>query len=182
MDIPFRDVRLRVAATATIAASYLREQHLEPPQELATALLYAIRTETRGGDTFHSRLDRTIIAWLTRFANPALLAEIENAPLPRDYFADLVLALQNAFIYDGAALCFLPRAAGAEIVGEVADLIARCDEVRCVLCAARSVTISSCRYARTAIRRSAADLVQTVVHGLGPAAATSNGPAVGSPA
>lgn len=166
-ELPFQDVRPRVVATATIAASYLREQGLEPPQELATALVYAIRTETRGGDTFHSRLDRAIIAWLTRFANPALLAEIENAPLPRDYFSDLVLALQNAFIYDGAALCFLPRAAGAEIVGEVADLIARCDEVRCVLCAAQVGTdlFLSVRTGRNS--RSAVELVLSVVRGLG---------------
>ena len=134
--LAFRDTRKHVVATATITASYLREQHLEPPQELATALVYAIRTETRGGGTWHSRLDRAVISWLTRFADPTLLAEIENAPLPRDYYADVVLALQNAFIYDGAALCFLPRADGAELVGEVADLIIRCDEVHCVLCAA----------------------------------------------
>lgn len=165
--LPFKDLRKRVVATATIAGSYLREQYLEPPPELATALLYAIRTETRGGGTWHSRLDRSMISWLTRYADPTVLAEIENAPLPRDYYADVVLALQNAFIYDGVALCFLPRAEGAELVGEVADLIIRCDEVRCVLCAAvvGDDLFLSVRSTKDAFN--ASDLVQRVVRGLG---------------
>ena len=30
--------------------------------------------------------------------------------------------MQSTFAYDAAAICFLPRAEGAEIIGEVADL------------------------------------------------------------
>jgi nanoRNase/pAp phosphatase (c-di-AMP/oligoRNAs hydrolase) len=167
LRLAFKDVRPRVVATATITSSYLREQHVEPSPELATALLYAIRSETKGGETFHSRLDRSIISWLSRYANPSLLAEIENAPVPRGYFADLVLALQNAFVYDGAALCFLPRAEGSETVGEVADLIARCDEVRCVLCAAAVGDDLFLSVRTDKNSRSAADLVQTVLRDLG---------------
>jgi nanoRNase/pAp phosphatase (c-di-AMP/oligoRNAs hydrolase) len=130
------DVRPNVAASATIVASYLREQRLAPGDKLATAMLYAIRAETRGCETHHSALDRSIMPWLMAAAEPTLLAEIENAPLSREYFADLLLAIQSTLIYDNAALCFLPRASGAEIVGEVADLLIRCENVYRVLCAA----------------------------------------------
>ena len=133
---PFVDIRLDAAASATIVASYLREQKIELGAKLATAMLYAIRSETCGHETHFSPLDRSILPWLTEHGEPALLAEIENAPLTRDYFADLLLALQNTFLYDSAAICFLPRATGAEIVGEVADMLIRCDEIRRVLCAA----------------------------------------------
>src|SRR5690606_28309439 len=44
--------------------------------------------------------------------------------------------LQNTFIYEDAAFCLLPRAQGPEIVGEVADLLIRCEGVHRVLCAA----------------------------------------------
>jgi nanoRNase/pAp phosphatase (c-di-AMP/oligoRNAs hydrolase) len=125
-----------VAASATIAATYLREQKIEPGAKLATAMIYALRTETRGCQTHHSQLDREVLTWLTEHAEPALLAEIETAPLSREYFGDLMLALQSAFVYDDVALCFLPRANGAEIVGEVADLLIRCRGIRRVLCAA----------------------------------------------
>lgn len=133
---PYEDVRADVAASATITASYLREQHLEPGMKLATAMLYAIRTETCGYETHYSALDRAILPWLTERGEPALLAEIENAPLTRNYFGDLLLALQSTFLYDDVALCFLPRATGAEIVGEVADMLIRCECIRRVLCAA----------------------------------------------
>jgi len=135
-DVPFADVRPRAAASASIAASYLREQHLKPSPELATAMLYAIRTETQGSEIHYTRMDRSVILWLTNWADPSQLAEIENAPLKPEYFADLALALQGTFIYGDTALCLLPRASGPEIVGEVADLLIRCEGIRRVLCGA----------------------------------------------
>lgn len=134
--IPFRDIRTNAAASASIAASYLREQKVDPGMKLATAVLYAIRTETCGSETAHSALDRSIVRWMSALADPALLAEIENAPLEPSYFGELALAMQNTFLYDTSAVCFLPRAQGAEIVGEVADLLVRCRGVHTVLCAA----------------------------------------------
>ncbi len=134
--MPFKDIRIDAAASATIAASYLREQGIEPGPKLATAMLYAIRSETCGHETHHSPLDRSMLPWLTERGEPALLAEIENAPLTRDYFGDLLLALQSTFLYDDVAICFLPRAAGAEIVGEIADMLIRCESIHRVLCAA----------------------------------------------
>jgi nanoRNase/pAp phosphatase (c-di-AMP/oligoRNAs hydrolase) len=132
----FVDVRPDVVASATIAASYLREQGVDPGPKLATALLLAIRSETRGWEFDYSPLDRSILLWLTERSEPSLLAAIESAPLSVRYFGDLLLAMQGTFLYGDAALCLLPRAYGAEIVGEVADLLIRCEAVRRVLCGA----------------------------------------------
>jgi nanoRNase/pAp phosphatase (c-di-AMP/oligoRNAs hydrolase) len=132
----FYDVRPRVAASASIAASYLREQKLEPGVRLGTALLFAIRTETRGNETHYSRLDRAVLLWLAQRYDPSRLAEIESAPLSAQYYGDLVLALQSTFLYDDTAFCLLPRASGPEIVGEVADLLIRCGSIWRVLCGA----------------------------------------------
>jgi nanoRNase/pAp phosphatase (c-di-AMP/oligoRNAs hydrolase) len=136
VDVAFADVRPDVAASATIAADYLREQHIEPGPKLATALVYAMRTETRGCETHHSELDNSVLVWLTERAEPALLAEIENAPLSRRYFADLAAAMSETVVYDDTAFCMLPHAAGPEIVGEVADLLIRCHGIHRALCAA----------------------------------------------
>jgi nanoRNase/pAp phosphatase (c-di-AMP/oligoRNAs hydrolase) len=165
--LPFRDVRPNVAAAASIATSYLREQDLQLDRNLATALLYAIRTETSGGQSHHSRLDRQIVSWLSDVADPARLAEIENAPLAREYFSDLVLALQTTFSYNGAALCFLPSAQGPEIIGEVADLLVRCEGINRVLCAAGfgDDLFLSVRTAQG--EGNAADLVRKTIRGLG---------------
>lgn len=165
--LAFRDVRPRVAAAVSIAASYMREQRLVPTAELATAILYAIRTETRGSETFYSRLDRSVLRWSMERADPSLLAEIEDAPLTVEYFGDLVLALQSTFLYGDTALCLLPRAEGAEISGEVADLLIRCENIRRVLCGAvvDKDLVLSVRTERSG--EDAAELVRVTLDGIG---------------
>lgn len=165
--IPHLDVRPQAAASASIGAAYLHELKLEPSEELATALLYAIRTETQGFETDHSELDRRVMRWLTRWANPTWIAEIESAPLSRNYFSDLALALQSTKLYGDVAFCLLPRAEGAEVVGEVADLLIRCDDVRRVLCAAiidHAILVSVRTFDDC---DDAGRLVQAVLEGLG---------------
>jgi nanoRNase/pAp phosphatase (c-di-AMP/oligoRNAs hydrolase) len=134
--VAYRDLRPRVAATASIVAGYLREQGIMPERDLATALLFAIRTELFGHCVSLTRTDRGMLSWLSGLADYSKLAEIESAPLSRDYFSDLLLALENVFIYEDTSLCFLPQASGAEIVGEVADLLIRCQGIGHVLCGA----------------------------------------------
>jgi nanoRNase/pAp phosphatase (c-di-AMP/oligoRNAs hydrolase) len=165
--LPFKDIRENAAASASIAVSYLREQKIEPGPKLATALLYAIRTETCGSETHHSRLDRSAIVWLSSRSEPSLLAEIENAPLSLEYYGDLVLAMQSTFLYDDAAFCLLPRASGAEIVGEVADMLIRCQGIQRVLCGAmvHNDLLLSVRTKKNSDH--AAKLLQVTLDGLG---------------
>lgn len=165
--VPFTDIRPFVAATATIVASYLREQGIEPGVKLSTAMLYAIRTETCGCETEHSALDRSMVCWLTGRAEPGLIAEIENAPLTRSYFSDLVLALQGTLLFNDTGLCLLPKASGTETVGEVADLLIRCQGVRRVMCGA---VIDNDLYVSVRTRRddgSTIDLLQKTLEGIG---------------
>jgi len=132
----FRDIRPKVLATSSMVCGYLKSFDLEPDKALATALLYGIHTDAQGWDAKFSRTDRAAIAWLSQFSDPELRAHIERAPISRTYFEDLLLALQNAFIYENAAICFLPSCESVEVVGEVADLLLRCEGVQRVLCGA----------------------------------------------
>jgi len=161
----FRDIRTSAAATASIAAGYLHDQGITPSRSLATAIIYAIDTETDGPEVHHSQLDRAIVRWATEWADPETLAAIQNAPLSRDYFGDLVLALQNTFLYQDAAVCIMPRAGRAEITGELADLLIRTDGVERVLCAAgvgEDVVVSA-----RAGQEDGAALVRATLEGLG---------------
>lgn len=164
----FRDVRRGVAATASLTASYLREHGILPSEPLATALLYAIQTETRGGQFHVAPLDRAMLGWISERADPSLLAEIVDAPVPRSYFSDLALALQSTTLHGDSALCILPQAHSAEIIGEVADLLLRHEQMAGVLCAAvyRGDLLMS---VRTAYRstKSAVRLARRVLGGRG---------------
>ncbi|GJM24507.1 MAG: DHH family phosphoesterase [Phycisphaerae bacterium] len=133
----YRDVRSNVTASASIAVEYMREQGMKPSAQLATALVYAIRTEMIGANKELSRLDHSALQWLSGRAAYDLLSEIENPPLPRYYYEELLLGLDSVLVYADSAVCFLPRITAAEVVGEMADLLVRCDALQCVLCGAR---------------------------------------------
>lgn len=173
-NVPFVDIRPKMAACATMAADYLREQGIKPGRRLATALLYAIRTETCGNEFRHTQLDRSVITWLTQFANPEWLAEIENAPLALTYYGDLMLALQNTLMFGDSAFCVLPRAQGQEIVGEVADLLIRAEGVKRVFCGAAIAGDFYCSVRTEQDSDSAADLVKRTLFGLGHAGGHSH--------
>ena len=166
-DLPFVDIRPKMAACATMAADYLREQKISPGERLATALLYAIRTETCGNEFHHTRLDRSIILWLTNEANPKWLAEIDNAPLAQNYFGDLSHALRQTMLYGDTAFCLLPQAQGQEIVGEVADLLIRGEAIRRVFCGAAIAGDLFCSVRTQADTDNAARLVKATLNGLG---------------
>ncbi|MGD2110470.1 MAG: DHH family phosphoesterase [Phycisphaerae bacterium] len=165
--IRFRDMRPKVTASASISAGYMREQNLEPSSEMATGLVYAIRTEMIGAQKPLSRVDHSVMRWLSTFADYDLLSEIENPPLPRHYYEELLLALKNVRIYADSALCFLPRMTAPELVGEFADLLIRCDGLQCVLCGGRveDDVLFSARSKRG--ERTALHLLSTVLGGLG---------------
>lgn len=122
--VRYGDIRPKVVATATITTGYLREQKMEPSAALATALTYAIRTDATGLPLF-SPADHRALKWLGQWADHQKLTDIENAPLQPEYYADMLLAMKNTFVYDDVGLCFLPGAGGPEILAEVADLLIR---------------------------------------------------------
>jgi nanoRNase/pAp phosphatase (c-di-AMP/oligoRNAs hydrolase) len=166
--VVYADLRPKVAASASIAACYLHEQNLIPTPQLATALVYAIRTEAGGGSVHFSPLDQRMFNWASRYAQADFLAEIEEAPLPRVYFNDLAQALQNTEIIHKLAICMLPTVTAPETVGEVADLLIRCEGIEAVLCWGKHETrIMLSSRTRRGSRRDATDLVSRVVQGLG---------------
>ncbi|MEZ6079760.1 MAG: DHH family phosphoesterase [Pirellulaceae bacterium] len=133
---PIVDIRTKVSSASAIAASYLIELGIEPGEKLATALLHGLRSETRGCNPSYEAFDRSVLEWLMTRANLSMLGDIENAPLPREYFGDFVHALQSCTIHGDTAFCMLPHASCPETIGEVADLLVRLEGLNRVLCAA----------------------------------------------
>jgi hypothetical protein len=165
--IPFRDLRPRVTASASIAAQYMREQRIEPPRAVATALLYAIRTEMIGARKALSRVDHSALRWLSGYVEYDVLFEIENPPLPHYYYEELLLGLDSVLEYGDTAVCFLPRITAPEIVGEMADLLIRCDGLKCVLCGARHADDFLLSARSKGKGDTALTLLGHVLHGLG---------------
>jgi nanoRNase/pAp phosphatase (c-di-AMP/oligoRNAs hydrolase) len=131
---PFEIIQPEIGATATILTEWLQETGLDIPADLATALSYAISSETqnlaREADT------RDIQAYLVVYVKSSIrkLAQIINPKLDQAYFVVLARALYNAFIYKNLLVAHLAEITCAEMVAEMSDFLLRRKMISWVLC------------------------------------------------
>lgn len=122
---PFHDVRPAYGATATIVAEYLLASELPPTHAAATALIYAIRSETQDFAREYTGPDKAIYDRFFPLANHRLLARIQSPRLPLAYFSNLHEALESLEEFDSLIVSHLGRVDQPDIVPEIADLLLR---------------------------------------------------------
>lgn len=132
--IPFVDVRNDVGASSTIAAEYLIESNAQISPELATALVYGIKTDSLNIAFKTKESDIRAYLHLFPLANLSLLNNIENAVLPREYFKTLNKAIEDAGIYENVVVADLNEVNNPGAIGEFADLFLRLIDVKTSLC------------------------------------------------
>jgi nanoRNase/pAp phosphatase (c-di-AMP/oligoRNAs hydrolase) len=125
----FTDIRSRYGATATILWEYLNEVGINPEMPLATALLYAIRSDTQDLGREATDADIAAAEALHPLANKRMLGQIQRGRVPGVYFQMLNDALSEAMIYPGAIVAGLGDIHNADMLGEAADLFLRHEDV-----------------------------------------------------
>ena len=164
----FRDVRPSIGATSTIVSEYLEAEGVEVDEKAATALVYAIETETyRPGEVMS---DEDVHQYMRLFpiADHGRLSRIRNATLPREHFGVFLRALRDSFIYGDVIFSQLGEVAQPDIVAEIADFLVRFDRVQWAFVSAvhnRKLVIS----ARSVTRQSVAKLLRRAIGRLGSA-------------
>ncbi|MCA8941804.1 MAG: DHH family phosphoesterase [Planctomycetes bacterium] len=133
-DPEFLDVRTHIGATSSIVTGYLMEAGVDVPTDVATALLYGIRTDTADLARNASPLDEEAYDFLLRRADRQALSRITTPDLSHDYFRTLKQALTNTRIYNEVILCSLGKIRAPEMVAEVADLLLRLEGNQTVFC------------------------------------------------
>jgi nanoRNase/pAp phosphatase (c-di-AMP/oligoRNAs hydrolase) len=128
-DLPFSDLRDGYGATSTILTEYLMDARLRVETKIATALFYGIMAETQDLGREASAPDMNACSFLYPHTNKRRLAKIENARVPREYFAAFRSAIQSAIIYDRAVVSILDEIRYPDMVAEMADFLLRLDEV-----------------------------------------------------
>jgi len=125
----FHDVRDHDGASATMLTQYLREANLEIPHDLATALLYGIRSETQDLGREVSREDREAYEYLFPLVEPQRLAAIASPALERRYYRQLARALDSLMIGEEVAICPMGEVSDPDFVPEMADLVIRMEAI-----------------------------------------------------
>lgn len=134
---PLVDIRTDYGASATIAGEYLFASGVPVTHSLATALVYAVRSETQDFAREGSVPDHAVYDAVFAKVNKRLLGKIQNAPLPPTYFRNLHQALENLFAVDTLILSHLGDVEQPDIVPEIADLLLRMEGKTWSLCTGR---------------------------------------------
>jgi len=91
----FVDLREQIGATSTLITGYLEYFGLEPDPQVATALLYGIRVDTKEFTREVSSLDFDAAATLWPVADDSLLRQIEQPTIDGDTYDTIARAIKN---------------------------------------------------------------------------------------
>jgi nanoRNase/pAp phosphatase (c-di-AMP/oligoRNAs hydrolase) len=132
--VPFVDVRPDVGATASLIYQYFEAAGITPKPHLATAIFYAIQTDTRGLSRGDSPIDRAVYFKLLNLIDRRELSRVEQAGLPRDYYRAYCNGLQAAKVHGRVITAYLGEMHRPDFMAEMADSLVRLDGIRAVLC------------------------------------------------
>lgn len=123
-----------IGASATLLTEWLEDSHLEISASLATALAYAISSETQNLGREASRRD--IQAYFKVFIRSSMskLAGIMHPSLPRSYFQAVAATLNRARTFRNLICAHLAEVPTPDIVPEMADFLLRVERIRWSLC------------------------------------------------
>ncbi|MBL8922440.1 MAG: DHH family phosphoesterase [Myxococcaceae bacterium] len=168
LNNPFADLASGLyGATSTLLAEYLQAARIEPTPELATALYYGIKADTRDLERQTRDPDVDSYLWLFPRIDRNLLAEIEHPRLPLRYFRLYHAAIEKAQLFTGAVITDLGEVYSPDMVAEVAERLSFLEDAKWSLASGsyRSQLYLSLRCSDR--RMNAGRLIREVCEGLG---------------
>ncbi len=117
----FKDVRNAYGATATILTEYLRAENVKVNERLATALLYAVRSDTLLLDRPVIEADVETFTWLFPRANTNWIRRIERPALPAEVLTSFADGLRDARIEEKVIFSHLGPGSREDIIPQLAD-------------------------------------------------------------
>lgn len=127
------DIRDDYGVTVTILYEYLVAQDVYIGTKLATAIFYAIKSETQDLGREANKPDRDAYLRLFTLSNKKLLYGITHPKLPVEYFLMVGRALENIRIHGKLLITNLERVSFPEMVAEMADFFLRLEGIELVL-------------------------------------------------
>lgn len=129
-EVPFHDVREEYGATATILSEYLEAAEIRVERRLATAMFYAIKTETLNLGREASRADSKAFFRYFPVVDNEALSQIENPPISRSYFRMVDQAIEGTHLHGDVAITRLGEVANPDMVAQFADLMVRMEKIQ----------------------------------------------------
>ncbi len=161
------DIREGYGATATILSQYMFQFGLDVDRNLATALLYGIKSETQDLGREAHAIDVECYLKLFPIANKRLLAKIVNSRVPQSYYRFLREAIDNAYICGNAIVTRFSEVENPDIVPEIADLMLRMEGAVWSFCIGKFEEALYLSIRTTNFRRNAGTVMKQLIKGKG---------------
>jgi nanoRNase/pAp phosphatase (c-di-AMP/oligoRNAs hydrolase) len=151
----FKDVRPDYGSTCTILTEHLRAVDVNISERTATAMLYAIKSDTLFFNRQANRVDLEAFSYLYPLADAALIRKMEGAEITMERLEYVVKATQGGRLQEQVFCAFLGESPREDFIPYVADFFLQLENVKWTLVAgvvneALVISVRNLGYSRNA--------------------------------
>ena len=126
----FKDIRADYGSTCTILTEHLRAIDVNISERTATAMLYAIKSDTLFFNRQANRVDLEAFSYLYPLADAALIRKMEGAEITLERLEYVVRATQNGKMREQVFSAFLGASPREDFIPYVADFFLQLENVK----------------------------------------------------
>ena len=126
----FKDIRAEYGSTSTILTEHLRAVDVSISERTATAMLYAIKSDTLFFNRQANRADLEAFSFLYPLADATLIRKMEGAEITLERLDYVMKAMENHELSEQVFCAFLGEAPREDLVPYVADFFLQLENVR----------------------------------------------------
>jgi len=126
----FKDIRADYGSTSTILTEHLRAVDVNISERTATAMLYAIKSDTLFFARHTNRVDLEAFTFLYPLADAALIRKMEGAEITLERLDYVTRASQNGILRDQVFTSFIGEAPREDFIPYTADFFLQLEDVK----------------------------------------------------
>ena len=126
----FKDIRPEYGSTSTILTEHLRAVDVNISERTATAMLYAIKSDTLFFNRQTNRVDLEAFSYLYPLADAQMIRKMEGAEVTQERLEYVIKAYQSGTLIDQVFCAFLGQSPREDFIPYVADFFLQLENVR----------------------------------------------------
>ena len=126
----FKDIRSDYGSTCTILTEHLRAVDVNISERTATAMLYAIKSDTLFFARQTNRVDLEAFSFLYPLADPALIRKMEGAEITLERLEHVTRALATSRLRNQVFSAFLGETTREDFIPYTADFLLQVEDVK----------------------------------------------------
>jgi len=129
-SVVFKDIRADYGSTSTILTEHLRAVDVSISERTATAMLYAIKSDTLFFNRQTNRVDLEAFSYLYPLADAALIRKMEGAEITLDRLDYVMKAHRGGTLVEQVFCAFLGPSPREDFIPYVADFFLQLEDVK----------------------------------------------------